>query len=291
VAGLIAGCGGTQPAVTKVVPASAANGATIALTGTGFGKTQGSSKVMFNNTVAVVASWTSTAIAVKVPPDLKAGSYMLKVVVGGTSSAGTTFKVTGAKEPPASNQGEIEHNTPVQAMLAYLKAKGEPQTGWTFVVDAVSKTDPNWKIDASFYIGNPQAGFWLLHNVNGTWKVLDYGTGWDPQKLGAPADLKIVALNPPAPTPPPKPTTEAETIQAYLASKGKPTDNWSLSVKKVSSIDSNWEVISGVRNGVQDNFLLVYNNMLGNWEVLADGGPPWTGVEFKGAPVPSDLAK
>jgi len=98
-------------------------------------------------------------------------------------------------------------------------------------------------------------------------------------------------VNPPAPTPPPKPSTQAEAIQAYLSAKGQPVDNPTLSVLKTSTINPNWEVIHGVRNGVADNFLLVWNNMLGNWECLADGGPPWTGVQFKGQDVPADLNK
>ncbi len=35
--------------------------------------------------------------------------------------------------------------------------------------------------------------------------------------------------------------------------------------------------------------MLVWNNMLGDWECLSVAGPPWTGVEFKGMSVPSDL--
>lgn len=289
-AGMLAvGCGSAKPTITMISPTSGASGSAVAIEGNGFGKTQGTNKVLFTNTEAKVVSWTDTGIAVKVPADLKAGSYMVKVVMGDVTSNQIAFVVKSAASSDASRQGEIEHNTPVEAMLAYLKARGEPTTGWTFSVDAVSKSDPNWKIDASFYTGNPQAGFWLLHKVNGTWQVLAYGTGWDPQQLGAPADLKIVAIDPPTPTPPAKPDTQAEVIQSYLASKGKPTDNWSLTVQKVSSKNPDWEVIHGSRSGVEDNFLLVWNNMLGNWECLADGGPPWKGVEFKGEEVPSDL--
>ena len=279
-AGIVAGCGGTAPAITSITPTRGQGGAVVAISGSGFGKSRGSGKVTFASTQATVASWTDTAVAVKVPTDRKSGSYMVKVTTASASSNLIAFVVTAAAKSASSSEasktGEIEHNTPVQAMLAYLKAHGEPTTGWTFMVDSLSKSDQNWKIDASFYTGNPQAGYWLLHKVSGTWTVLAYGTGWDPQQLGAPADLKIQAINPPSPTPPLKPTTEAEVIQSYLASKGKPTDNWQLSQVKVSSKDSNWEVIQGVRNGATDNFLLVWNNMLGNWECLADGGPPWT---------------
>ncbi|MHB8896044.1 MAG: IPT/TIG domain-containing protein, partial [Candidatus Geothermincolia bacterium] len=166
------GCGSVTPTITMISPTSGAGGTAVAITGNGFGKTQGTNKVLFTSTEAKVVSWSDTGIAIKVPADLKAGSYMVKVVLGSTNSNQIAFKVTAAASSDASKPGEVEHNTPVEAMLAYLKAKGEPTTGWTFQVDAVSKSDPNWKIDASFYTGNPQAGFWLLHKVNGTWQVL-----------------------------------------------------------------------------------------------------------------------
>jgi len=287
----LAGCGGTAPTVDTITPPSAAGGTLVAVGGSAFGKTQSSGKVMFGSTVAEAQSWTDTAIAVRVPSALKAGKVQVTVVAGGNTSNGVLFTILAGSSSEAQKQGEIEHNTPVQAMTAYLKAHGEPTTGYTFMVDSISKTDPNWKIDASFYTGNPQAGYWLLHNVNGTWKVLAYGTDWDPQKLGAPADLKIVAVAPPSPTPPAKPSTEAEAIQSFLASQGKPVDNWQLSLLKASTVDPNWEVIHGVRNGATDNFLMVWNNMLGNWQVIADGGPPWTGDQFKGEAVPKDIAQ
>ena len=287
---LVAGCGGASPKVTSVTPSSGAPGSPVAVTGTGFGKAQGSSKVMFGDAIAGVESWSDTGIAVKVPSDLKSGSVRVTVNVGSATSNAVAFKITsGSSQPEASNPGEIEHNTPMQAMLAFLKSKGQPTTGWTFSVLAVSKSDPGWKIDEGVQAGSTEPRFYLLHKVNGNWQVVAYGTHFNPQQYGASADLKLVKPAPPSPTPPPKPSTEAQVIQAYLVSKGKPSDNWQLSLLKVSQTDPNWEVIHGVRNGVTDNFLLIWNNMLGNWECLADGGPPWTGVEFKGEPVPTDL--
>ncbi len=286
----IAGCGAAEPVISSISPTSGSSGSAVAIRGNGFGKTQGTNKVLFQDTEARVASWSDTGIAVKVPADLKAGSYMVKVVLGEIGSNQVAFKVTtNGREPEAVKSGEIEHNTPVQAMLAYLKARGESATGYTFAVNAVSKSDPTWKIDVSWYTGNPQPGFWLLHKVNGTWQVLAYGTDWNPQQLGAPADLEIAPVNPPSPTPPAKPATQAEAIQVYLAAKNQPVDNWALTVRKTSTLDDNWEIIHGVRNDAANDFLVVWNNMLGNWECLADGGPPWPGVQFKGEDVPADL--
>ncbi len=286
---LAAGCGTPTPTITMISPTSGPGGSDAAITGSGFGRSQGTDKVLFSRTEAKVLSWTDTAIAVKVPSDLQPGSYMVKVAVGSTTSNQVAFVVKATAPEDASRRGEIEHNTPVKAMLSYLQARGEPTSGYSFQVNAVSGSDPDWKIDVSFYTGNPQPAYWLLHRVNGSWQVLAYGTDWNPQQLGAPGDLRIVPVEPPAPVPPAKPDTQAEAVQAYLASKGRPTDGWVLTVGKTSSQDGNWEVIHGVRDGSGDNFLVVWNNMLGNWQVLADGGPPWTGVQFKGKDVPSDL--
>jgi hypothetical protein len=289
-AGLIAGCGGgTTPTIIKVQPDSGAGGSVIAVTGTGFTAKQGSNKVLFGDAAGTVQSWTDTGIAVLVPSDLKAGQVQVTVNAGGKTSNGVLFKITSASSPASSQadakkKGEIENNTPVQAMLAYLKSKGEPTDGWNFAVFNVSKTDPSWKIDSGLRTGGSgQTQYFLLHKVNGNWQALVYGTDFNPQQFGAPADL---SLTPPAP---PRPSDQAKAIQTYLAAKGRPTDGWALSVLKESAVDPNWEIIKGTRQGVNDNFLLVWNNMLGDWECLADGGPPWPGVDFKGAPVPSDL--
>lgn len=286
-AGLAAGCGGAKPAISAIVPQGGAGGSLAAIAGTGFGTSQGSGKVLFGNAEATVQSWTDVGIAIQVPADLKEGTYRVKVTIGSAESNSVEFKVTasssGQSPSDGKKSGEIENTTPVDAMLAYLKSKGEPTTGLTFQVYAVSSSDPNWKIDSSKSPTNPQTQFYLLHKVNGKWQVLAYGTDFNPQQYGAPADLSLTAPQPA------RPSDQAKAIEAYLQSKGRPTDAWQLSVLKESATDPNWEIIAGERQGVQDNFLLIWNNMLGDWEVLADGGPPWAGVEFKGQPVPDDL--
>ena len=63
------------------------------ITGTGFGATQGSSKVTFNGRVAQVSSWSATSITVTVPADATSG-YVV-VSVNGAQTNGVMFKVGG----------------------------------------------------------------------------------------------------------------------------------------------------------------------------------------------------
>ena len=75
--------------VTSVSPTSGNTGTTVTVVGTGFGATQGSSKLMFNSTSAAVAVWSNTSITAQVPSSATSGP--LVVTVGGASSDGTYF--------------------------------------------------------------------------------------------------------------------------------------------------------------------------------------------------------
>ena len=80
------------PTVSAVSPASGAAGASVTLTGTHFGTTQGSSTISFNGTVATaITSWSNTSITALVPAGATTGSVV--VTVDGVASAGTAFTV------------------------------------------------------------------------------------------------------------------------------------------------------------------------------------------------------
>jgi hypothetical protein len=87
------GAGG--PTVTAIAPSSAAIGASVTISGSGFGSTQGTSSVKFNGTVATnIKSWGSSSIAVIVPSGTTTGS--VTVTVSGKTSNGVTFTVVPA---------------------------------------------------------------------------------------------------------------------------------------------------------------------------------------------------
>jgi hypothetical protein len=82
-----------DPAIASLSPAKARPGATVTVNGTGFGRTRGTSKVLFGKTAATkYLSWSDTKIKVRVPAT-SAGSKPVKVVTRFGTSATKGFKV------------------------------------------------------------------------------------------------------------------------------------------------------------------------------------------------------
>ena len=281
------GCGKKTPTIASISPNSGAAGTEVTLKGSNFGASQGTSTVGFGSVTVSAGDWSDSEIKTKVPSDLKAGEYAVSVTTADGTSEKMQFTVTeGTSE--SRKEGKVEHNDPAQAMTEFMKKKGIDPTGFTFSVYKVSQKDSNWKIDEASKSGT-QSIFFLLHKVDGEWTVVTDGTDFDPQKHGAPSDLTWGG--PPAPSPQPDMSKQNQAVLNYIQSQGLPTTDWKLTLLKVSKTDPNWEVIKGteISTNQSKDFLLLWNNMAGAWEVLSDAGPPWTGVEFKGEAVPSDL--
>jgi hypothetical protein len=85
---------GAAPSITSLSPTSGAAGASVTITGAGFGATQGGSTVKFNGTTAAIASWSNTTIVATVPTSATTGSVI--VTVAGSASNGRTFTVLPA---------------------------------------------------------------------------------------------------------------------------------------------------------------------------------------------------
>ena len=83
------------PSITNLSPTSGAVGASVTITGTNFGSTQGTSTVTFNGTTATtITSWSATSIVATVPTGATTGNVV--VTVGGVASNGVTFSVLNA---------------------------------------------------------------------------------------------------------------------------------------------------------------------------------------------------
>jgi hypothetical protein len=80
------------PSITSLNPTSGVLGASVTVTGTNFGATQGTSTIKFNGIAATPTSWSATSIAVKVPAGATTGNVV--VTVGGVASNGVSFTVT-----------------------------------------------------------------------------------------------------------------------------------------------------------------------------------------------------
>jgi hypothetical protein len=75
------------PTITALSPNSGAIGATVVITGTNFGSSQGTSTLKFNGKTATVAAgnWTASSITTTVPAATTTGNVV--VTVSGVSSA------------------------------------------------------------------------------------------------------------------------------------------------------------------------------------------------------------
>lgn len=79
-----------SPSITSLSPTSGWVGASVTITGTNFGSTQGT--VQFNGTTATtISSWSSTSIKAVVPAGATTGKVV--VTVGGVASNGVSFTV------------------------------------------------------------------------------------------------------------------------------------------------------------------------------------------------------
>jgi hypothetical protein len=83
--------------ISSLSPNRGSAGDSVVISGTGFGATQGSSKVTFNGIVAQVSSWSATSITATVP-NSTSGSVI--VIVNGAQTNGVTFKVGGKLGAP-----------------------------------------------------------------------------------------------------------------------------------------------------------------------------------------------
>jgi hypothetical protein len=86
------GGGGNSPSIASLTPSSGPAGTSVAIYGSNFGATQGTSKVTFNGIAAKPTGWSATTITAQVPAGATTGNVV--VTVGGMPSNGATFMVT-----------------------------------------------------------------------------------------------------------------------------------------------------------------------------------------------------
>ena len=82
------------PSITSLLPASGAVGASVTISGSNFGSTQGSSTVKFNGTTATVSTWSVSSIVATVPSGATTGNVV--VHASGVDSNGVNFTVVPA---------------------------------------------------------------------------------------------------------------------------------------------------------------------------------------------------
>jgi len=96
-----------NPVASSVSPPAAEAGATVTLTGSGFGTIQGDSQIQFNGVAAGVTSWSNTSITAILPSNVTSGP--VTVLEGGVRSNGVQFSVETLSiagiSPPSASAG------------------------------------------------------------------------------------------------------------------------------------------------------------------------------------------
>ena len=93
------------PTISSLSPTSGVVGASVNITGTNFGASQGTSVVSFNGTTATVSSWSATSISVIVPSAATTGNVV--ATVNGVASNGMAFTVLQSSSPSSSSVSYI----------------------------------------------------------------------------------------------------------------------------------------------------------------------------------------
>jgi hypothetical protein len=83
------------PNISTLSPVTGVIGAPVKIVGTGFGATQGTSKVTFGVTTATVLTWTDKQITTTVPTGVAPGNVNVIVEVNSVKSFPVTFNVVG----------------------------------------------------------------------------------------------------------------------------------------------------------------------------------------------------
>jgi YD repeat-containing protein len=78
--------------ISSISPTAGGVGASVAISGTGFGTAQGNSRVTFNGVAATPTSWSDTGLVVTAPAGATTGT--VAVQVNGVSAVGPVFTVT-----------------------------------------------------------------------------------------------------------------------------------------------------------------------------------------------------
>lgn len=274
----LCGCGktSTRPEIKSLDPASGPPGSEVVIEGGSFGSSQGAGVVFFSGREVEVVAWSDTVITVKLPADIPEAAYGVIVETDRGASNEAEFKVLkGPATAPRITSLDPESGKPGDELVIKGSNFGASQGGGkvlfgtgTAQVEKWSDTSITVKVPANL---GPNTYGVTVENAAGKSNEAIFKIGSDEDKMGA----------------------QKQAVVSYLQDQGQSTagsDQWTIALVKRSAQDDNWEVVRiSVPGGTSFEAVLVFNNMLGDWECLATGEPPWTGIEFKGEPIPADL--
>ena len=127
------------PSITSLNPTSGPVNASVTITGTNFGPSQGSSTITFNGTLASPTSWTATSIVVPVPSGATTGNVV--VTVNGVASNGISFTVLPTPTLSSLNPTSGPITTPVTIAGTNF---GTTQGTSTVTFNGIAATPTSW---------------------------------------------------------------------------------------------------------------------------------------------------
>lgn len=176
------GCGPSKPVISSIEPDRGLIGTGFRLKGTDFGETVRKSVVTVGGKRAQVQSWSETAIKALVPLTLRAGKHAVTV----RTEAGPGNQVSYTVY--ATFTGE----TPLPAMLEFLKNRKIDTTDVKFEVVSTSELDPEWKLDRAV-APDGTVYYFLFRKTADGWTIKEYGTSLTEERMrtvGSPGDIK-----------------------------------------------------------------------------------------------------
>jgi YD repeat-containing protein len=152
---------GAVPSISGLSPSSGTVGASVTVSGSGFGPTQGSSTVKFNNITATPTGWSDATVTAPVPTGATTGPVV--ITVAGTASNGVTFTVlvpgTISGTITRASDGSAINGATVQALQG-TTVVGTSTTNATGNYTLSNLTAGTYTIQASAsgYVQKSQAG-------------------------------------------------------------------------------------------------------------------------------------
>jgi hypothetical protein len=127
------------PTISNLNPTSGPVGASVTITGTNFGASQGTSTVTFNGTAASPTSWSATTISVPVPVGATTGNVV--VTVNNVASNGVSFTVLPTPTISSLNPTSGPIATPVTIAGTNF---GAGQGTSTVTFNGIAATPTSW---------------------------------------------------------------------------------------------------------------------------------------------------
>ena len=114
-----------SPTITALSTSAPQEGASLAITGSGFGESQGTSAVMISGLAASIQRWANSSITAKIPTGAASGSGMVSVTVNGIESNAPSLKLP-VTLTVSLNASTTSLGTPVMATATVTS--GTPST-------------------------------------------------------------------------------------------------------------------------------------------------------------------